>query len=48
MTYIPKQVTEEFVKDFHREITQGYNRVIALVLKLQEEYIIYKIWKIAR
>ena len=43
MIYILKQVIEEFVKDFHRGITQGYNKVIILVSKLQEEYIIYKI-----
>ena len=36
----------EFIKDFHRGITQGYNRVIVLILQLQEEYIIYKFWKI--
>ena len=43
MTYIPKQIVEEFVKDFHKGITQKYNKAIVLVLKLQEEYIIYKI-----
>ena len=43
MTYIPKLVAEEFIKDFHRGMTQGYNKVIALVSRLQKEYIIYKI-----
>ena len=34
LTYIPKQIAEEFVKDFHRGITQGYNRATALVSRL--------------
>ena len=39
MNYIPKQIAKKFIKDFHRGITQRYNKVIALILKLQEEYI---------
>ena len=42
MIYILKQLAEEFIKDFHRGIIQEYNKVITLVLRLQEEYIIYK------
>jgi len=38
--YIPKSITEEFVKEFHKKITQGYNGATGLVLRLQEEYII--------
>ena len=41
--YIPKSVTEEFVKKFYKEITQGHNGATVLVLRLQEEYIIYGI-----
>ena len=32
--YIPKSIAEEFVKEFHKGITQGYNRAIGLVLRL--------------
>ena len=42
-TYIPKSVAEEFVKEFHRGITQEHNGATALVSRLQEEYIIHKI-----
>jgi len=40
LTYIPKEIAEVFVKDFHKGIIQGYNRATGLVLRLQEEYII--------
>ena len=40
---MPRSILEEFIKDFHRGIIWGYNRAIALVARLQEEYIIYKI-----
>ena len=32
--YILKVIVEEFIKNFYKGITQGYNRVMALVLKL--------------
>jgi hypothetical protein len=32
--YILREIVEEFIKDFYREITQGYNRAQALVLRL--------------
>ena len=41
--YIPKSVAEEFVKEFHKGMTQGHNKITALVLRLQEEYIIHRI-----
>jgi len=31
---MPKSITEEFVKEFYKEITQGHNRAIGLVLRL--------------
>jgi len=31
---MPKSITEEFVKEFHKEITQGHNGAIGLVLRL--------------
>jgi len=31
---MPKSITEEFIKEFHKEITQGYNGAIGLVLRL--------------
>ena len=48
LTYIPREIAEEFVKDFHKGMTQGHNGATALVSRLQEEYIIQGIWKIAR
>ena len=46
--YILKDIAEEFVREFHKNLTQGHNGAIALVVRLQEEYIIYGIWGIAR
>ncbi len=41
--YIPKDIAEEFVKEFYENFIQGHNGVTALVARLQEEYIIYGI-----
>ena len=46
--YILRSIVKEFVKEFYKNLIQGHNGVIALVARLQEEYIIYKVWKIAR
>ena len=46
--YIPRDIAEEFIKEFHRNLIQGHNRATTLVARLQEEYIIYGIWGIAR
>ena len=46
--YIFKNITREFIKEFYRNLTQGYNRTTALVRKLEKEYIIYKIHIFAR
>ena len=46
--YILKSITKEFIKEFHRNLTQKHNRVIALATRLQEKYIINRIYKIAR
>ena len=32
--YIPKSITEEFIKKFYKGITQGYNKATGLVLRL--------------
>jgi len=40
LIYIPKEITEVFIKDFYKGMTQGHNGAIGLVLRLQEEYII--------
>jgi len=45
--YILRDIMEEFVREFHRNLMQGYNKVMALVARLQEEYIIHGIWGIA-
>ena len=34
LIYIPKSITEEFVKDFHKGLIQGYNKIIILVNRL--------------
>ena len=31
---MPKSITEEFIKEFHKEITQGHNRATGLVSRL--------------
>jgi len=31
---MPKSITKEFIKEFHKGITQGYNRATGLVLRL--------------
>jgi len=31
---MPKSITEEFVKEFYKGITQGHNGAIGLILKL--------------
>ena len=41
--YILKDIAEEFVKEFHRNLIQGHNGAMALIARLQEEYIIYGI-----
>jgi len=32
--YMPKFIAEEFIKEFYKGITQGYNGSIKLVLRL--------------
>jgi uncharacterized membrane protein len=46
--YILRSISEHFIEDFYKGITQGYNGVQGLVLRLQEEYIINRIWRIAK
>ena len=46
--YIPSEIAEEFITEFHKETTQRHNRAIALVARLGQEYIVRNIWKIAR
>ena len=38
--YIPSKIIEEFITEFYKGTTQGYNRAIALVARLGQEYII--------
>ena len=42
--YISKSITEEFVKEFHTNLTQRYNRTTALIRRLEKEYIVYRIY----
>jgi len=46
--YIPSEITEKFIIEFHKGIIQRYNGVIALIARLEQEYIVKNIWKIAR
>ena len=46
--YVLNKIAEKFVTEFHKRTTQRYNRVIALVTRLGQEYIIRNIWRIAR
>jgi len=46
--YIPSEIAEEFVTEFHKGITQRHNRATALIARLGQEYIIRNVWKIAR
>ena len=48
VTYIPNKIAKEFVTEFHKGTTQGYNRATVLVVRLGKEYIIRNVWKIAR
>ena len=34
LMYVLKSITEKFIKDFHKGLTQGYNEVMALVNRL--------------
>ena len=46
--YIPRNIVKEFVKEFYRNFMQRYTGVIGLVVRLQEEYIVYRVQKIAK
>jgi len=46
--YVPSEIAEEFVTEFHKETTQEYNKATVLVTRLRQEYIIKNVWKIAR
>ena len=47
-TYIPSEITEKFVTEFHKGTIQRHNKAMALVTRLGKEYIIRNIWKIVR
>ena len=46
--YILSKIAREFVTEFHKGTTQGHNRAIALVARLEWKYIVRNIQKIAR
>jgi len=46
--YVPSEIAEKFVIEFHKETTQRHNGTTALVARLGQKYIIRNIWKIAR
>ena len=45
--YISRNITKEFVKKFHRNLTQEYNGATALVKKLKKEYVIHGVHTLA-
>jgi len=47
-TYIPNEIVEKFVIEFHKGTTQRHNRATALIARLGREYIIRNVWKIVR
>jgi len=38
--YVPNEIAEEFVTEFHKKTTQRHNRATALVAWLSREYIV--------
>jgi len=46
--YIPSKIAKKFVTKFYKGTTQRHNKVIALIARLGQEYIIRNIWKITR
>ena len=46
--YILKSIIKEFIKEFHKNLTQRHNGAIALVRKLEKKYIIYRVYALAR
>ncbi len=46
--YIPGSIARKFIIEFYKGIIQGYNGATALVLRLQEEYIIRNVQSIVR
>jgi len=46
--YVPSEIAEEFVTEFHKGTTQRHNGATALVIRLGREYIIKNVWKIVR
>jgi len=38
--YIPNKIAEEFITEFYKGTTQGHNRAIALIARINREYII--------
>jgi len=46
--YVLSKIAKEFIEKFHKRATQRHNRIIALIVRLRQEYIIRNIWKIAR
>jgi len=46
--YIPRNIAKEFIKEFHKNLTQGHNRATALVQRLEKEYIVYGVHALAR
>ena len=48
ITYIPKSIAKEFVKEFHGNLTQGHNKATALIQRLEKEYVIYGVHALTR
>ena len=46
--YVPNEIAEEFVIEFHKGTTQRHNGATVLVARLGRKYIVRNAWKIAR
>jgi len=46
--YVPNEIAEEFITEFHKRTTQRHNGATVLVARLGKEYIVRNIWKIAK
>jgi len=41
--YIPNEIAEEFITEFHKGTIQRHNRATALITRLGQEYIVKNI-----
>ena len=42
--YISKSIAKEFVENFYKNLTQRHNEAIALIRRLEKEYVIHRVY----